>query len=181
MIFIEDIKASKKQRQLKCSSCGNSFDREEITLRSGKNYCKECLVKHIEQVKENRKDSDKLFDYICEIFNIKQPTGFIFKQMKDFRGEGYNYTDIGMYYTLKYFCEVLEGNFFDGTGIGIIPYYYEKAKAHYKKVFDLEDTIEDFENKEQLIKIKTKIIDKKIDVKEPLPMQIDWEGNNEDS
>ncbi len=122
-----------------------------------------------------------LFDYICEIFNIKQPTGFIFKQMKDFRGEGYNYTDIGMYYTLKYYYDILENKVIEGTGIGIIPYYYEKAKAHYKKVFDLEDAVNSFENKEQLVKITTKILEKRVDIKKPLPLQIDWEENNEDS
>jgi hypothetical protein len=165
---------------LKCSICKNSFDSNEITKRSNKNYCKECLKKHEEEVKENRKDSDLLFDYICEIFNIKQPTGLMFKQMKDFRGTEYNYTNIGMYYTLKYYYKILEGKFIDGGGIGIIPYYYEKAKEHYKKVFDLEDIIEDFKSKEQVINIKTKIMNRKQDIKKPLPLQIDWEENNED-
>jgi hypothetical protein len=99
--------------------------------------------------------------------------------MKEFRGEGYNYTDSGMYYTLKYFTEVLDGKILDGTGIGIIPYYYEKAKEHYQKIFDIEDIVEDFENHEQVIQIITKKSSKKFDVKKPLPLQINWEEDNE--
>jgi hypothetical protein len=99
--------------------------------------------------------------------------------MKEFRGEGYNYTDIGMYYTLKYFIEILDGKILDGTGIGIIPYYYEKAKEHYQKIFSIEDIVEEFENKEQTVHITAKKTSKKIDVKNPLPLQINWEDSNE--
>lgn len=172
--------SKKVQRKSKCVLCGESFEKEDLTLRSNKKYCKECLEIHNEQVKKNKSSWDLLFEYICEVYKIEKPTGMMFKQMKDYRSEDYSYTDIGMYYTLKYFYEVMEDNkVLEGSGLGIIPYFYEKAKKHYNKIFDLEDIVDNFENIEQVVKIKTKISNKEDDVISPLPLQMDWEETNE--
>jgi len=175
---MEEIKKERKPRKSKCCLCGESFYKEELTIRSGKKYCDKCLEIHIQQIKENRSDWDLLFEYICERYQIIKPTGMMFQQMKQYKQE-YNYTDIGMYYTLKYYYEVLENEVLDGSGLGIIPYFYDKAKKHYNKVFDLEDIVNDFEVNENSIKIKTKISNKEIDKKRPLPLQINWDEINE--
>ena len=121
-----------------------------------------------------------LISYICDIYNIKIPHGMMLHQIKQYK-DNYNYTNIGMYYTLKYFYEVMESKVLEDSGLGIMPYYYDKARKHYEKVFDLEDISENFNESEQFIKIKTKIIPKKIDIKNPLPLEIDWEEVNEDN
>ena len=170
----------KKSRKSKCALCGESFEKEELTLKSGKKYCANCLIIKEEESLKNKSDWDLLFEYICSIYKIKVPTGMMFSQLKQYR-QDYNYTNTGMYYTLKYFYEILESKVLEDSGLGIIPYFYDKAKRHYNKVFDIQDMAENFEDKEQTIQIKTKIIDKSIETKKPLPLNINWEGIDENN
>ena len=170
----------KKQKQLKCYMCKELFNKEELTIKNSKKYCSKCLIVKEEESDKYKNDWDLLFQYICKLYNIKVPTGMMFQQLKNYRSE-YEYTNIGMYYTLLYYYDVLENKVIDETGLGIIPYYYDKAKNHYNKVFNLEDKADEFANNEQIIKIKTKIMNKQINTKKPLPLQINWEENNEDN
>lgn len=172
---------AKKQRKLKCFACKELFDQDKLTVKNNKKYCKDCLKIKEEESLKNKTDWDLLFEYICELYSFERPTGLMFGQLKTFRGQDYNYTNIGMYYALKYYYEVLGNTVLEDTGLGIIPYYYEKAKKHYNKVFDLEDVVEEFENEEKSVKIKTQIMSKQIDPKKPLPLKICWEGNDEDN
>jgi ribosomal protein S18 len=168
----------KKARKSKCSMCEQMFEKEELTVKSNKKYCKDCLpIKEAESIKYAN-DWDLLFKYICDLYKIKVPTGMMFQQMKTYR-EDYNYTNIGMYYTLKYYYEILENDVIEGNGLGIIPYYYEKAKIYYNKKYDLEDKIDNFENNEQIVKIKTRVLHKELIKKEPLSLHINWEEVNE--
>lgn len=170
----------KKQKKLKCVSCEELFLKEELTVKSGKKYCKTCLQTKEEESTQYKNDWGLLFEYICKLYNIDKPTGMMFIQMKNYRQE-YEYTNIGMYYTLLYYYEILDNSVLEDTGLGIIPYYYDKAKKHYNKVYNLEDVINDFESNEKSIKIKTKIIDKIPIFKNPLPLNFDWEERNEDN
>lgn len=175
---MEEIKKERKARKSKCCLCGESFEKEELTVRSNKKYCKDCLDIHIQEIKDKRSDWDTLFEYICEKYKIKKPNGMMFQQIKQYK-QDYNYTDIGMYYTLKYYYEIMENTVLDGSGLGIIPYFYEKAKRHYNKVFDLEDMFNKFEKSEEVITVKTKIINKQSNMKSPLPLHMNWEEINE--
>jgi len=170
----------KKQKQLKCYMCKELFNKEELTIKNSKKYCSKCLIVKEEESDKYKNDWDLLFQYICKLYNIKVPTGMMFQQLKNYRSE-YEYTNIGMYYTLLYYYDVLENKVIDETGLGIIPYYYDKAKNHYNKIFNLEDKVDEFTNNEQIIKIKTKIMNKQINFKKPLPLQINWEVDNEDN
>lgn len=170
------IATTRKQQQLKCSCCQQKFDREEITKISNKNYCPKCLKEHEQKIKFNRSDFNILFDYICQIYGLDKPTGLMFKQMKEYRGEGYEYTDIGMYYTLKYYFDVLENQVLEGSGLGIIPYYYDKARQHYNKVYDLTDLSEAYELTNKVKVINTINKKHKEEKKQPLPLVIDWEN-----
>lgn len=81
----------------------------------------------MEKVKKNRKE---LYDYICDLYNMKFPTGLIIKQIKEYKEEyGYKYS--GMLLTLKYFYEIQENPVKYNDGVGIIPYIYEEAKEYY--------------------------------------------------
>lgn len=171
---------AKKQRKLKCFLCKELFNQNELTVKSNKKYCKECLEIKEEESFKYKNDWDLLFEYICKLYNINKPTGMMFQQMKSYR-QDYDYTNIGMYYTLKYYYDVLENNVLEDTGLGIIPYYYDKAKNHYNKAYNLEDIAEDFKFEERSIKIKTKITDKVLPPKIPLPLEFNWEEQNEDN
>jgi hypothetical protein len=149
-----------------------------LTTKGNKKYCQTCLQLKEKESKKNANDWDLLFKLICELYKIKTPNGMMFQQMKTYRDD-YNYTNIGMYYTLKYYYDVLENEVIEGTGLGIIPYFYDKAKYYYNKKYDLEDKFDNFENTEKIINVKTKIIKKEIVKKEPLSLNIDWEEVNE--
>ena len=130
--------------KVKCPMCGKLNDKQDTIKISNRYYCKECA--ELKQDKQNT-DWDLLFQYICSIYNIDKPTGMMFKQLGDYRRD-YGYTDYGMYCTLKYYYETLENEVLEGSGLGIIPYYYEKTKQYYKAKADIEDSAEDFVYKE---------------------------------
>lgn len=166
-------------RQSKCVGCKKSFDTEELTIRSNKKYCSECLEEHDNKVNNNKQDWDLLFEYICEKYKIDKPNGMMFKQLKDYRTE-YQYTNIGMYYTLKYYYDVLENDVLDGSGLGIIPYFYDKAKRHYAKVFDIADIVESYKSTEKQINIKIEKINTKHNIQKPISLEIAW-GDGQDA
>lgn len=172
--------AEVKIKKLKCALCEELFPKEELTVKSQKKYCKTCLTIKEEESLKNKTDWDLLFKYICKLYNIEKPTGMMFVQMKNFR-QDYDYTNIGMYYTLQYYYEILDNSVLEDSGLGILPYYYDKAKKHYNKMFNLQDIIEDFESNEKSIQIKTKVTNKITITKNPLPLDFNWEEHYEDN
>lgn len=173
--------------QVLCPRCNKKNNKEDTVQIGRRYYCIECakLTKQEkEQKAEGRESWNLLFDYICELYNIKKPTGMMFRQLKEFRSNPYNFTDEGMYLTLKYYYDTLDNNVIEGTGLGIIPYYYDKAKEHWETIGKVEDSVENYkevENKsitinpnsqrELLRKLKT---NKEISLDD-----IDWSEDNE--
>ena len=47
--------------------------------------------------------------------------------------------------TLRYYYELLDNKVLEGVGLGIVPYYYEKAKQQYLTLINVEDMVEDYE------------------------------------
>ena len=138
-------------------------DKEDTIIKNNRYYCKEC-IEEIEREKEAQKsDWDLLFDCICRIYKIPKPNGFMFKQLKQYREEPYNYTNGGMYATLIYYYDTLGNTVLEGTGLGIIPYYYDKVKQHYDNMNKVEDSLENYEqDKKHKIKIDLKERDRLI-------------------
>jgi hypothetical protein len=137
----------------KCGLCGNKFLTVDMTTRSGKKYCTDC----IEIKDKENEDWSILFEYIKEIYKLNEVPILIITQLNKYRkDEVHPLTSIGMYYTLKYYYEILDNEIQDDKGVGIIPYYYDQASRYYSKVFDLEEKAEYFEftDKKQIIKTK---------------------------
>lgn len=135
----------------KCPLCGKVNQKEDTIKIGARYYCVDC-GEQVKAEKEEKKDAwSKLFDYICKINNIDKPTGMMFKQLKDFRNEPYNYTDEGMLATLQYYYDVLESAVKEGVGLGIIPYYYERTKSYYEDVYRVEDSLENEKEIEQKV------------------------------
>lgn len=162
-------------RQVKCPMCSKLNNKENTTEINKRYYCIECS-----EIKEKEKakhidDWEELFEYICELYNIKKPTGMMFKQIKEFR-DTYGYTNKGIYLTLKYYYEVLDNEVKDDTGLGIVVYYYEKAKQHFIEIRDVKRHVKDFEINEQIKIVKIKNIDiKDYKYKRQLPLDnINW-------
>lgn len=144
-------------RKVKCPKCNKLNDKERAKQISNRYYCITCAEEREKEIERNKDSWELLFDYICDLYNISTLTGMMFKQIKDFR-DNYNYKNMGMYLTLKYYYEILENEVKEDTGLGIIPYYYERAKKHFLEVKDVENYLEDFEFSEspKIIKIKNK-------------------------
>ncbi len=101
----------------------NAMDIEDTTLH------RECYER-TQREKENHK---MLMDYISLKYNINFPTGYMLKQIGDFKNKrGYSYK--AMLATLKFIFEVEKVPIKEGVGLGLIPFYYEKAKAYYSKL-----------------------------------------------
>lgn len=129
MDTITEKQKTKKYRSIKCPSCQEPLDRntEPFTEHSKKFYHQSCFGLYFQKT-QHRKD---LIDYVCKLHNIKHP-GVIVRQIKEFE-ESYGYTLKGIELALRYFHEI-QGNPVDRVGIGIVPWIYEDAKRHYKKI-----------------------------------------------
>ena len=119
-------------RKVKCPECDTLNDKEVAVYHNGRHYCAVCY----ENKKKSSDDYKALIEYICEIYGIEAPTGWMLKQIKDFR-EQFGYTYKGIKSSLHYFYEIQEGNSVENSmGIGIVPFIYDEAKNYYidKKV-----------------------------------------------
>lgn len=152
----EKKQALKKQdnRKVKCPHCEEQlYRREAIKHANGRYYHEECY-------EESRSESDhykELVNYICDdLYNIKRPTGMMLMQIKRFREE-FDYKYKGMELTLRYFYEILGNKVDKDTGLGIIPYIYEKAAEQYTQSLKIRESVENFNSSE--VKENTVYID----------------------
>jgi len=120
------------QALVKCGKCGQIFDRNspDIPNEKIKNryYHKDCPN---ELQKRPLSDKEKLEATIKRIFKIKRLTPKFTMQINKYVKE-YNYTYIGIEYTIHYFFEIKENSIDKAQGgIGIVPYVYAEAEQHY--------------------------------------------------
>ena len=104
-----------------CTRCKGKYPQDQLIQRTKtQRVCKKCNLE-IEGLKS-------LKSYICEIFDLKTVPGNILRQIKRYsEEEGYTYQ--GMKYTLWYIINMEQMKFTSVT-VGLIPEFYEKAKAH---------------------------------------------------
>lgn len=115
-------------KKVLCHNCREKFLKEElIQVTKSKRLCAECDKKITKEAEEYK----SLIDYICSGFNIKAPTGQQLKSIKQFKELGYSYPEIQ--YTLYYIYGVLRKTP-SGTSLGLVPFYHEMAKEHYRLV-----------------------------------------------
>ncbi len=142
-------------RKVKCPECGTYNDKENAVCHNSKYYCKVCY----ENKTRDSQDYKELIAYICELYQIDAPTGWMLKQIKDFK-EQFNYTYKGMKTTLHYFYEIQEGNDVgDSMGIGIVPFVYDEAKRFYIDKKAVKDSVigcdlEELQNKKRVINMR---------------------------
>lgn len=140
-----------KGRKYKCPECGSMNDKEDATLIGKRYYCLgDCTDKTLEAQESknrNKEDWEELFEYISEIYG-HPPTGMMYKQLGEFRKDPYNYTNKGIYLTLKYFYETRGHQALKNSGIGIVPYVYEEAKQNYITQMKVSEHNINFESQE---------------------------------
>ena len=98
-----------------------------MTKISGKNYCPECYAKEM----ENRRQRDKLYSYICEVYKTPFVTPLIKKHINDFIANGLTYKRI---YALIHYCYTIKKNFNMPDmkyGIMTLGNYYNEMLQYY--------------------------------------------------
>lgn len=165
-----------KATSSKCARCGDKYLTEDMVSRGGKKYCIDCI-----EIKDQENENwSILYEYIKGIYNFSTvPILFITQLNKYRKDESYPLTSIGMYYTLKYYYEILGKKIVDDKGVGIIPYYYDQASKYYSKVFDLEEKAESFIFEEKKQNIKTKRYDTYNKTKKQISLNA-WRTDNEE-
>lgn len=98
------------------------------------------------------------YDYICKTTGIAELPVKIYALTENYIKK-YGFTFQGLYATLTYMHNIL-GKEFGEDIVGLIPYYYTEAQAHYKAVKSVGDRNKDI-NTEGMYKKKTVYIDPK--------------------
>lgn len=146
-----------KGRMPKCKYCEQDIvDKEKSIKKNGKYFHLDCFEKlEAEKAKlkeENKSDREKLTDYIhFELYDYETPV-FVFKQIEDYKRQ-YGFTYMGMLLCLKYMYEILNMPFDKDRGIGLIIYYYDKAKKHWLESKQLQQAIDEFEFDEKIERV----------------------------
>ena len=110
-----------------CVAAGIKHPSNIMVKLSGKNYCPECYAKEI----ENRRQRDKLYSYICEVYNTPFVTPLIKKHINDFIANGLTYKRI---YALIHYCHTIKKNFNMPDmkyGIMALGNYYNEMLQYY--------------------------------------------------
>ncbi|WP_239704949.1 hypothetical protein [Mammaliicoccus sp. E-M24] len=149
-------------RKVKCPYCNQSGEKENMIHQSTtKRYWhKECLEENEKKRLAGMTDKDrdkeerkKLIEYICKLFDIDAPTGFILKQIKEYHTE-YNYRYYAIQLALEYFFVVKQNDTGKSKGIGIVPYIMEDAKEFYMNLARLKNE-KYIEAETKTVKVKT--------------------------
>ena len=139
-------------RKVKCPECGMYNDKENTVYHNCRYYCQVCYANKMSE----SQDYKNLIAYICELYQIEKPTGWMLKQIKDFK-EKFNYTYKGIRTTLHYFYEIQEGNdISDSIVVGIVPFVYDEAKKFYIDKKAVKESVmgcdlEELQNKKHII------------------------------
>lgn len=121
-------------RKYKCQVCKTEFEKDELLVFDGKNYCSTCY-----EIEKSRKE---LYDYICYIFNLKAPGPRNYNMIKSFKEHHPEYTYKGIQQALYYFFEVEHNSVSKANeSIGIVPYVYERAQDYFRKQNNLQEKI----------------------------------------
>lgn len=130
---------------VKCYICGKDFDRDKISNhQNGRRYAHmECWARAEASKSVDEKQREELEEYILKLLNLPAITPKIRKQINTYHTE-YKYTYTGIKKALIYHYEVKKGDIKQAnSGIGIVPYVYENARAYYYQIWQAQQKNED--------------------------------------
>lgn len=141
-----------------CQKCGEKITGQKYTV-DGKNYCYSCYQKILDEKEKLEKDKQELYNYIKELFNIREVPSEIISMLDREIAAGKK--PKGMKLTLKYYY-IIQGNTINYDKlvslIFVIKDYYESAKKYQKDMAALKEKNlkKNIENKQRIIKINPK-------------------------
>lgn len=126
-----------------CAVCKQTLDPEDAAQVAPNVYCCQIHVhewtcrQRDKEEKRKRKEKEErdyqlLVETICFYYNVDELTSLMKRQIKDFKRD-YQYTYSGIRGTIDYCFRLVEPPLVPmvNAGLGIVPYYYEKAKEFY--------------------------------------------------
>lgn len=143
-----------------CPYCNQEIGKSQPQKTyKNKHYHSLCYKKMCEELFDNAtKNLDsqqELYNYICKLFNLSELSPFLSAQLKKFENE-YNMTYDGMWYSLKYYFEILGNPIDKRRGVGIVPYVYDEARNFYNKKVKLTNQKVPSKPKDLVVKISPK-------------------------
>lgn len=146
-------------KECMCEFCHTGISMgQEVTLPGDRFAHIDCYSK---SEANGKSDYDKLFDYIMLVYNESFVDPAKQKSIKNMI-DSYGFTHSGIHGTLVYLYEVLKKKPNDSNYLGIVPYYYTKAKEYYSelkrvKEVNSQKNIEDYKPKEMTVKTRERI------------------------
>lgn len=141
-----------------CQKCGEKITGQKYTI-DGKNYCYDCYQKILDEREKLEKDKQELYNYIKELFRIREVPSEIISMLDREISAGKK--PKGMKYTLKYYY-IIQGNVINYDKIVslifVIKDYYESAKKYQKDMALLKEknSKKVIEDKKRIVKINPK-------------------------
>lgn len=133
-----------------CKGCGKELQPNEKKMIGSKSYCANCYAR----AERDSIEYKQLIEFVCKNYEIDAPTGFMLKQIKEFRND-YNYPYSAITYTLWYCKEILQKELQVNYGLALVKYYYEEAKDYYtqqSRIIDHMKSISDSDIKTKVVK-----------------------------
>jgi len=131
-------------QKVKCPYCGQQDTKDNLVQVGRRYWHQECIEQNeadkseedliIERDKRERK---QLIQYICELYQTKNPNPRIMKQIKQFHEENeYRYFAIQL--ALEYFYIIKDNPIKTTATIGIVPYVMEDAQNYYRRIASIQ-------------------------------------------
>lgn len=136
------------KKTVKCCECGEEHNIEDM-YRKGKSkyYCENC-------VDPDYRDWCDLFEYTKKILHTDKLSNMIITQFKNYvKDKEVPMTYEGMRLTLKYIVEYEGKELKAEEGMGLIPFYYDKAATFYNKAYEIEDKVDDYNFEQESFKV----------------------------
>ena len=144
-----------KGTEVTCKICKKKIKKE--TAYSPKErfyYCSE--EEYNENLSSNEKkelveksDWTKLMDRLDLLYNKNCNFPLCCSQIKSMKNT-HNFKDKGILYTINYMVDIEEIDWNEDNGLGLIPYYYNKASDYFKETQRLKKELENFEFKDEI-------------------------------
>jgi hypothetical protein len=151
-----------KQHLVKCLYCGVTFDcaKEPFEKPRGNRYAhKLCYDKHMNSMSQEERDYEALVEYIKELLG-SDINPRVWKQLKEYRTDPYNYTYSGILKTLQWWYDIKGNDVERANGaIGIVPYVYKDACNYYYALYLAAVANEDKDLEHYKVKVREFVIE----------------------
>lgn len=130
--------------KVKCPVCSKKFDRETVEYVKHKNryYHKDCYEKEEREKTQIAEQKKKILDYLSKKSTKTLNYPLIQKQINKQMADGYKLS--GILGTLHY-LEIIRPDF-DFSNIGLVPFYYDKAKEYFSNQMLFKDTFKHYDS-----------------------------------